>query len=130
MSAMQHNVIFVSYRRDDATPYALALMREFERHLRSVEVFVDTQRIFAASEWPAAIAEKLKQAFPMIVLIGPNWLAPEAGTGQPRLFNPDDWVFKEIKYTLENRKDAIIPVLVGGARLPHQKQLPPDLLNS
>jgi len=124
---MRESHIFVSYRRDDTAPYALALRREFERCLLSSQIFVDTQRIEAATQWPVVIMEALKRSRFVAVLIGPNWLAPNPETNSPRLFDPEDWVFKEVKFSLEQKSRAVVPILVGGAHFPSAHDLPKEL---
>jgi pterin-4a-carbinolamine dehydratase len=124
---MKRSHIFVSYRRDDTAPFALALKLEFERCLQSVQVFVDNQRIEAATQWPDMILQALKQAGPVVAMIGPNWLAPDPATGRSRLFDAEDWVFKEIKYALDNPDNTIVPVLVAGAKPLNKNELPAEL---
>ena len=59
----------------------------------------------------------------MLVLIGPSWLASPGIDGQPRLSNPQDLVRHEVSTGLKlDRK--VIPVLVDGASMPAEGQLP------
>jgi hypothetical protein len=59
-------------------------------------------------------------------LIGPKWLTLADEEGRRRLDNPDDWIRFEIRTALK-RRVRVIPVLVDGAKMPRQQQLPTDL---
>jgi len=61
----------------------------------------------------------------VLVIIGPNWLQPDA-SGERRIDHFNDYVRLEIRSALE-RKIPIIPVLVGHAHMPTRTELPPDL---
>src|SRR6516165_5971378 len=61
----------------------------------------------------------------MIVIIGPSWLGTDT-SGVSRINNESDPVRMEIELAFE-RGVPIIPVLVGGARMPSPTQLPQSL---
>jgi hypothetical protein len=61
-----------------------------------------------------------------IVAIGPNWLGATDASGKRRLDDEEDFVRMEIVAALE-RKIRVIPVLVGGARMPRRHDLPEAL---
>jgi hypothetical protein len=61
-----------------------------------------------------------------VVSIGPNWLSATDASGKRRLDDEEDFVRMEIIAALE-RKIRVIPVLVGGARMPRREDLPEAL---
>jgi hypothetical protein len=62
----------------------------------------------------------------LLAIIGPQWLTATDAQGRPRLDNPDDLVRLEIEAAL--RHDVwVIPIVVEGAALPRQQDLP-DIL--
>jgi hypothetical protein len=61
----------------------------------------------------------------VLVMIGPHWLAADAN-GQRRLDHADDFVRLEIQAALESGK-PVIPLLVGGATMPSEADLPPAI---
>lgn len=124
---MNEPFIFISYRRSDTTPYALAIKAELEQRLRSAFVFVDIYRIQGTDRWSDILDNALTRARVLIVLIGPNWIEHEGGTVRPRLFDDDDWVRKEICAFTGREIAAVLPVLVGGAQMPTDEMLPDDL---
>jgi hypothetical protein len=59
-------------------------------------------------------------------MIGPHWLRVTDSKGVQRLQKDDDWVRLEISEALK-RNLRVIPVLVNGAIMPDDEQLPDDL---
>src|SRR5262249_638502 len=64
----------------------------------------------------------LLQCRVMVSIIGPGWLDDE----RPRIQDRDDFVRMEIATALRLRLD-IVPVLVNGAGMPSERDLPADL---
>jgi hypothetical protein len=62
-----------------------------------------------------------------LVVIGPNWLGAEDTDGQRRLDDPNDHVRSEVRSALAS-SNPVVPVLVGGATLPTEEELPSDLV--
>ena len=119
--------IFISYRREDATPYALALRAELERRLGGIHVFLDTQRISAASQWPARLQDGLFQCDAFLALIGPKWLSSSNADGL-RLFDTEDWVRREVAYALQHKPGLLLPILVDeGKRAQRGQGSPVDV---
>jgi hypothetical protein len=58
----------------------------------------------------------------LIAIIGPNWLGTQ-DDGPRRLDDPDDWVRLEVEAAI-SRGIRVIPVLVDGARMPVETELP------
>ena len=61
----------------------------------------------------------------LIAVIGDGWFAARDDEGNARLADPDDWLVREIETALDGAK--VIPVLVEGAKIPKDSQLPPSL---
>ncbi len=61
-----------------------------------------------------------------LALIGPEWLQATDDACRRRLDDPDDYVRLEIETALK-REVPLIPVLLGGAQMPTQDELPPSL---
>lgn len=118
--------IFVSYRRADAPAASGRLTSDLAEYFGNRRVFLDIQDIAASSAWDASIDEAIGRCKAGVVVIGRYWLTPSAATGQPRLHAEDDPVRGEIRRLIERRK-AIFPILVEGARMPETAELPADL---
>jgi hypothetical protein len=62
----------------------------------------------------------------LLALIGDGWLEMTDEEGHRRLDDPEDFARLEISAALE-RNVRVIPVLVGGAKMPGSRQLPEKL---
>lgn len=123
---MRPPVIFLSYRRQDTGPFALALRAELELRLDGVPIFLDISRIQGGDLWANVLDDALTKATILIALIGPNWIGE--AEGQPsRMESDDDWVRREVARALRHPSGAVLPVLVNDAPLPSRESLPEDL---
>jgi hypothetical protein len=118
--------IFISYRRDDAGPYARLLQMYLSERFPHAPVFMDLDSIEAGADFAEVIEAGVGSCRVLVALIGPKWLTLTDEEGQCRLYDPKDWVRFEIRAALE-RHMRVIPVLVDGAKMPRQQQLPTDL---
>jgi tetratricopeptide (TPR) repeat protein len=80
----------------------------------------------AGEVYPESIRSALEQVRVLVLLIGPEWLAVEAGTTVRLVDRDGDWVRREIRRALE-RDIVIIPVLLDGTPLPAPDMLPDDI---
>lgn len=115
--------IFINYRREDSTPYAVNLYHMLIAHFGDAAVFMDIDQIKPGEVFSQKIQQKLQAVQLAIVLIGKQWLNITDDGGQRRLEQEGDWVRLEIASLLE-RNIYVIPVLVGGATMPKVAQLP------
>ncbi len=113
--------IFISYRRQDTSGYALGLRRLFRTELPSASVFLDIDSIDAGGRWREVIRGRLSECDVMLVLIGDEWLVMR--DGQKKLEQADDPVRFELEYVLR-RNITIIPILVEEAKIPSGSDLP------
>jgi hypothetical protein len=117
--------IFLSYRRDDASAYALLLFQSLsERYGHNV--FMDIDSLAPGMDFVDAINDTLRRCDVVLVLIGRGWLAASDGAGKHRLENPEDFVRVEVETSL-SRNIRVVPVLVGGTVMPRGDQLPGEL---
>lgn len=122
---MAKPTIFISYRRDDAAANAGRLFDWLVRQFGREHVFLDTDKIAGGDEFPRVLAERLAATDVLLAVIGPEWLTVADQHGR-RLDQPDDFVRREIATALALEK-RVIPVLVGGARMPRTAALPEPL---
>ncbi|HUG21031.1 toll/interleukin-1 receptor domain-containing protein [Piscinibacter sp.] len=118
--------VFVSYRRSDAPAAAGRIAHDLAEHFGSRRVFLDIHGIAPSRAWDETIEGALNACKAGVVIIGRSWLQRDADRGVPRLHQDDDVVRAEIAALIERRK-AIFPVLVEGARLPEASELPQAL---
>jgi len=117
--------IFINYRRDDSRGDAGRLYDHLNARFPN-RVFRDVSALEPGVEWDVAIDKALGACDACIVVIGKSWLSIKDVSGRRRLDNPDDTVRREIMTALR-QKMRVIPVLVGGASMPSQEDLPEDL---
>jgi CHASE2 domain-containing sensor protein len=119
--------IFVSYRRDDSFYSVRLLYEHLRRWLPGEAIFLDESDIQAGAQWRQTLEQRLADAGVVLAVIGRQWISlanPE--THVRRLDEPDDVVCWEITQGLSGGK-RVIPVLIDGAGLPTEDQLPPAL---
>lgn len=117
--------IFVSYRRGDSIAYAGRIHDHLSQHFGADKVFMDIGGIAPGEDFVNVLDARVADSDVVIALIGPGWLNASDERGR-RIDQPDDFVRYELAAALEQGK-RLIPVLVGGARMPGADQLPPIL---
>jgi hypothetical protein len=118
--------VFLSYRRTDVGGYAGRLHDDLVSHLGPKNVFQDVAAIPVGQDFTRVIDRQLDDCEAVLAIIGPGWLTAATDAGTPRLQEPDDYVRVELDSALR-RGIPVVPVLVGGARLPAAHELPPEL---
>jgi len=117
--------IFISYRRADSDGWA-GRLRDALRSRFGDLVFQDVDNIPDGEIFADVIDRALNECDVALVIIGPQWGSAVDEKGRRRLDQDDDWVRTETSMVL-NRKIRVIPVLVGGARMPRADELPESL---
>ncbi|HKJ01305.1 MAG TPA: toll/interleukin-1 receptor domain-containing protein [Longimicrobiales bacterium] len=118
--------VFISYRRSDTRGDAGRLFDRLSGYFGSDHVFMDVDDIDPGQDFAVVLQKALARCGALIVLIGPGWVDVQREDGSRRLDDPADFVRVEIRAAL-GRGARVIPVLVGGAKLPQADQLPDDL---
>jgi len=118
--------VFISYRRDDQAGFAGRLADVLVSTFGADNVFRDIEDIHPGEDFVVAIEKQLAAVDVMLVMIGPAWLTASRN-GTRRLDEPDDFVRREIEAGLKSGK-TVLPVLVGGAAMPAEKDLPPAIV--
>ena len=117
--------IFVSYRREDSAGWAGRLVDDLAEKFGAANVFQDIHSITAGMDFVDAINETLQKTDCALVVIGPFWLSLRDEEGGRRLDDASDYVRLEVATALR-RGSPVIPVLVGGAKMPAPASLPEE----
>jgi hypothetical protein len=118
--------IFVSYRREDTAYPAGWLFEQLADHFGRDQVFKDIDSIELGQDFVEEITDAVGTCDVLLALIGDRWLTLTDASGRRRLDNPNDFVRIEIEAALA-RKVRVIPILVAGATMPDESELPPSL---
>ena len=118
--------IFISYRRQDAEGQAGRLYDDLARKFGDDSVFMDVAAIEIGRDFRKAIDDSVAECSVLLAIVGNNWIDAKYDVGQRRIENPGDFVRLETVAALK-REIPVIPVLVGGAKMPRPEQLPDDL---
>lgn len=117
--------VFISYRRDDSSGYARGVFDRLSERFGQDNVFMDLE-IAPGEDFVERIQQAIGSCDVLITLIGRSWLTVKDAEGRRRLDDPEDWARIEIKAGMD-RQTRIVPVLVGGARMPTMRELPEAL---
>ncbi|MCA9686607.1 MAG: toll/interleukin-1 receptor domain-containing protein, partial [Myxococcales bacterium] len=118
--------IFISYRRQDTAGYAGRLYDRLAPQFGDDQVFMDVTDLSLGQDFVDAINQKLDSCTALIVLIGDRWLTARDDNDRVRVEDPADFVRIEVGAALR-RGILVVPVLVGGAKMPKAQLLPADL---
>jgi tetratricopeptide (TPR) repeat protein len=89
-------------------------------------VFRDKDSIAAGEDWMQAIRKGLTAEVVVLALIGHSWASAVDAQGRRRLDDPTDWNRIELEQAITTGR-RIIPVLVDGAQMPSDSDLPESL---
>ena len=120
------NSIFLSYRRSDSHDVTGRIYDRLAEHFGRDAVFKDVDSIPFGDDFRTHLNQGVGRCLVLVAVIGPTWLDVSETDGQRRVDNPNDWVRVELETAL-GRGIPVIPLLVGGARLPRADELPETL---
>ena len=118
--------IFINYRRADSGSYGALLYVDLVRYFGPGVVFMDSMSIPAGSDFTVELVERVRHTQVLLAVIGPAWLTATGATGDRLIDDPADWVRRELVAAFAARV-RVIPVLIDGAMLPAEAELPADI---
>jgi len=117
--------IFISYRRTGSQGFAGRLADDLIDRFGEERVFRDVE-IKPGEDFSRVIEMAIASCGVFMVLIGPKWAEHRNSKGEPRLHETVDWVRLEIEAAFL-LKTWVVPVLVGGARMPAAELMPESI---
>jgi hypothetical protein len=118
--------VFLSYRREDSSPWAGRLRDSLASRVGDHSIFHDVSAVRAGENFTEAIDRALSKSDVALIVIGPRWLMATDAAGVVRLTQPSDYVRTELASAL-SRDLRVVPVLVGGASMPDASDMPEEL---
>lgn len=117
--------IILSYRRTDSEAISGRIFDRLTDHYGSDSVFMDIDNIPFGTDFRSYIQTAMAQSDLVVAVIGPRWLGPTAD-GSTRIAENTDPIRVEVESACQLGK-PVIPVLVDGASMPSDKELPASL---
>ena len=125
------NGIFISYRRADTQAATGRIREKLCERFGAETVFMDVDSIPPGEDFATYYREWLtNRAAIVLIMIGEKWTRLKSAPNPnepPRLFSPGDHVRIEAETALGMDDLRVIPILVGNATMPRQKDLPESL---
>jgi len=118
--------VFISYRRRDSRWAAGRLYDRLAEVLGRENVFFDVSNIEPGEDFIAKISSIIATCDVLLVVIGEEWASARDSSGARRLEDPNDLIRVEIGAALK-RNIRVIPILIDGAEIPREQDLPPEL---
>jgi len=118
--------IFISYRREDSAGHAGRLFDCIRERFGDESVFMDVTDIRPGDDFTRSLDSALSSCRVVLVIIGKQWLTSVDASGRRRLDDPEDHLRMEIAHALKGNA-RVIPVLVRGAAMPSERELPEEL---
>ena len=115
--------IFICYRREDGKWPAQWIYNDLVNHFGSESVVFDVDTIPLGTDFREYLNNQVSKCDILLAVIGDQWIE----LLKQRIDQPKDFVRIEIQAALE-RNIPVVPVLVGEAPVPNEKNLPPELV--
>ena len=118
-------IIVISYRRKDSNDVTRSIYHRLVERYGERSVYIDINSIQPSADYRVHIRRTLERALVVLAVIGNEWSGPRKN-GAARIFDVDDPVRMEVETTLASRR-AVMPILVNGARMPVEAEVPDSL---
>jgi len=118
--------IFINYRRLDTEGYVGRLYDHLLKQFKPHDIFMDVQNIEPGADFVEVLEDAVASCDIFLAVIGPHWGSLKNEAGERRLDEWNDFVRIELESALKQSK-VVIPVLVGGARMPNPSILPESI---
>lgn len=118
--------VFLSYRRHDTLAITGRIHDKMVERFGAEKIFMDFDAIPYGADFRSHLQRELERCEVFLVVMGTQWTGPTDEGPNRLLADPDDFVRLEVEVTLE-KGIPIIPVLVDGATMPTEAEVPPSM---
>jgi len=125
-SLSQRRKIFLSYRREDSADVVGRIYDRLVERFGKEQVFKDVDSIPLGVDFRKHLVQMVGSCDILLIVIGVNWLTADHPGGKKRLDDVKDFVRIELEAALQ-RNIPLIPILVHGAQVPEEGELPTTL---
>lgn len=126
-SRLMDRRIFLSYRRDDSADVTGRIYDRLVATFGHECVLKDVDSIPLGVDFRTHLNDMVAGCDLLVAIVGDRWLTSTGADGRRRLDDPKDFVRIEIEAAL-GRNVPVIPVLVRGAPVPTESELPAPLV--
>jgi hypothetical protein len=117
--------IFISYRRTDSADITGRIYDRLIDRFGKEHVYKDVDSVPLGVDFRKHVGDLVQRCDAVIAIIGGQWVTVQSGDAR-RLDDPRDLVRIEIASALA-RGIPVVPVLVGGAAMPTEQDLPQEI---
>lgn len=121
------NEIFVSYRREKSADITGRIRHDLVEVFGQNQVFNDVYSVRRGQNFRDAMARSINRCKVYLIVMGPEWVSVKDDEGGRRIDNEDDNVRIELETAMARKELPIIPLFVGGAKMPRKEELPEAL---
>jgi hypothetical protein len=125
-SSSKTESIFISYRRQDSADITGRIYDRLIERCGTSSVFKDVDAIPLGVDFRKYLQDSVSKCNILLAVVGKSWLEARSENGKRCLEDPRDYLRIEIETALQ-RDIPVIPVLVQGAGMPHEEELPSAL---
>jgi hypothetical protein len=118
--------IFISYRRSDSADIVGRIYDRLIEDFGQDPIFKDVDSIPLGVDFKRYLDQKVGECNVFLAIIGDRWVDAKDETGKRRLEDRADFVRVEIESALK-REIPVVPLLVRGAQMPAENDLPYSL---
>ena len=118
--------VFICYRRSDSADIAGHIYDRLVEEFGPAPIFKDVDSIPLGADFKTYLDRKVSECQVLLVIIGDRWLDASDSIGRKRMEDHADFVRVELESALK-KEIPIIPLLVRGAQMPLEENLPYSL---
>lgn len=119
--------VFISYRREHTAAVVQRLHHRLADRFGGSQIVRDIQAGAPGDDFGRRIDEAVASSAAVLVMISDRWLVDRNPVGKRPIGVPRDWVQREIEVALQRPNVLVIPVLIEGATVPAEQDLPYDI---
>jgi hypothetical protein len=118
------NGIFISYRPEHTAYIVGRLHDRLAEHFGARQIVRDIETVDRREAFDERIEEVMASSAAVLAIISDRWLLNRNPGGKRPIGVPRDWVQLEIEVALRRAGVVVIPVLIEGAKMPGEQELP------
>lgn len=119
--------IFISYRREHTALIVDRLHHRLTDHFGVRQVDRDLEIVGPEYDFGQRIDGAVASSAALLAIISDRWLVDRNPAGKRPIGVPRDWVQREVEVALRRPGVLVIPVLIEGATMPGEQELPYDI---